>query len=95
MKAMKRIMIVGLIMMGFIACNDDGTTNSGNTTPDSAYNNPTATDTGQGMQPSGTGTGSGTGSGKLDSTNVKPGAGAGTGSGIQASQDTGSGARRQ
>ena len=29
---MKRIMIVGLIVMGFIACNDNGTTNSGDTT---------------------------------------------------------------
>jgi hypothetical protein len=86
MKSMKRVMIVGLVMMGLIACNDNGTTNSGDTTHDSAYNNPTATDTGQGMQPSGSGT---------DSTGIKPGAGSGTGSGAQAGQDTGSGARRQ
>lgn len=79
---MKQILFVGLIMMGFIACNDNGTTNSGDTTPDSSYNNPTATDTGQGMQPS------------VDSSgSAKPGAGTGSGSGIQAGQDTGSGAR--
>jgi hypothetical protein len=77
-----------LIVMGFIACNDnpDNTTNSGDTTPDSAYNNPTATDTGQGMQPSGSGVG------QTDTT-TKAGAGQGTGSGAQASQDTGT--RRQ
>ena len=85
---MKRIMIVGLIVMGFIACNDNGTINSGDTTPDSAYNNPTATDSGQGMQHSDS---MATG----DSTQVKPGAGSGTGSGAQAGQDTGSGSKRQ
>ena len=91
--AMKQVLMTGLIVMSMIACNDNGTTNSGDTTPDSAYNNPTATDTGQGMQPSGTGTESGTGSGNSDSANVKPGAGQGTGSGAQAGQDTGT--RRQ
>jgi hypothetical protein len=89
---MKQILFGALIVMGFIACNDnpDNTTNSGDTTPDSAYNNPTATDTGQ---PSGSGTGTGTGTGQSDSANMKSGAGQGTGSGSQASQDTGT--RRQ
>lgn len=73
---MKRMMIVGLIIMGFVACNDNGNAD-------------------QGMQPSDTSTHSETGSGTLDSTNVKPGAGSGSGSGIQASQDTGSGAKPQ
>lgn len=81
---MKQILFAGLMMVGFLACNDNGTTNSGDTTPDSAYNNPTATDTGQGMQPSDT----------ADSLGrTKPGAGTGTGSGTQATQDTGSGTR--
>ena len=86
---MKQVLIAGIMVAGLIACNDNGTTNSGDTTPDSAYNNPTATDTSQGMQSSGSGLGSDTGSGKQDSTQVKAGAGQGTGSGAQASQDTG------
>jgi hypothetical protein len=80
---MKQIMIVGLIVIGFIACNDNGTNNAGNASPDSAYNNPPATDTGQGMSTDST-----------DST-VKPGAGSGSGSSIQAGQDTGSGSKKQ
>lgn len=74
---MKKILIVGMIVGSFIACNSNEAPEATDVGTDNTY--APKTDTGQAIQPDSTG------------GNPKTGAGMGTGSGAQASQDTGKG----